>query len=631
MNIFFQKQEKQKQKPILVVAIDQSESIVANMISDSLGIEIEQLTKQLKSSMEADYQIDLLAFTDKIYENPSFNFNGKRTDMGKLLKYIEDKYYMLPLEAVVLISDGWFNQGQNPVNLLDASPQLVYPVVVGDTVQTADIAIDDIFYNKVVKQNASFPIEIYLEARYFKDEKINVSLFKNNRIISQQEVYPAADNQSIELRFDHTENKPGLNKYVLEIGSELDERNVANNRAEIFVQIIETGQKILVLGQSPHPDISAIASALKNIEGIETVVKTLVDYPFSIDDFDLFILHGLPSKDSRSKSLFQNKNLKSKGKWYIWTSSTDLAYKDFPFLVSKNKTYEYVEAIAEEDFNDFILADNWNTEFNNYPPLYTPYVEYSQKKKMTYLFTQSIRGYDSGKPLWGFWSGNGTNNSILMGEGIWKWKLYDFRNNKNHNNFNDLINRVSKYLLTGLYKDRFNVQFRNSYNETDQVLIEAQLLNKAFENMPNAQISFTLKDEDKNEYPYQFTSHESKYSLNLGNLESGIYSFVAKAVAPDTLLSEKGTFVVQSWNMELSKTDANIDIMKKLAVGSGGKTYALSQTTLLENELKEKLNTSQRYTYIQKIVNMIDLELILLLLVLLLAAEWFLRKYFGRY
>ena len=52
-------------------------------------------------------------------------------------------------------------------------------------------------------------------------------------------------------------------------------------------------------------------------------------------------------------------------------------------------------------------------------------------------------------PLLTFSTDNsGRKNAFLFGTGIWRWKLYDFHNNKNYDNFEELFSKSVKYLLT---------------------------------------------------------------------------------------------------------------------------------------------------------------------------------------
>ena len=631
MNVFFFHQEKQLQKPVLVVAIDESESMMQNADSTSLKKEIRQKANQFKSELEEVYQIDFLGFHQDVLENPEYEFKGKRTDLGKALQYIEDKYYMLPLEAVVLISDGQNNQGQNPRHFLESTPNSVYPVLIGDTSKPSDLWVDAVYFNRVVKQNADFPVDVVVQASQLSGQKGVVKIKHNGMTIAQKEIAISTENESREIRFEISEKTSGMKRYEAEVICDAQEQNTLNNSSDFYLQVVESGQKVMIIGNNPHPDLGAIASALRKVDGLEVKVQTLSDYPFKIEEEQLLILHGLPSKDERSKALMRKKELKSKAIWYIWSTSTDLNDSEFPYFVTNLSGFEYAEPNPVESFNDFLLPGNWQSEFSDYPPLYVPYVKMTAKKQMSHLFTQNIRGYDLGEPLWSFWEDQGINKSYLAGEGIWKWKLNNYQKEGNHHQFNDLVKRVSKYLLTGVYNDRFNLQYQSSYNETDQVIIEAQVLNKAFENISDAEVSMELTEEQGNNYPYQFSNHNNNYQLDLGYLKSGIYQFKASAKTADTILKENGQFVVESWNMETAQTGANFQLMSEIASITAGKTYFISNIDAVIQDLKESQNTAARYQYIEKIVNLIDIKYLLILLLTLLSAEWFLRKYFGGY
>ena len=93
--------------------------------------------------------------------------------------------------------------------------------------------------------------------------------------------------------------------------------------------------------------------------------------------------------------------------------------------------------------------------------------------------------------------------------------------------------------------------------------------------------------------------------------------------------SEHEDIEILEFNIEKQFVNANIQDLKQLAIYTKGTSYFDTQM----DELISKLISDKRFSNIQKFskktVPLVDYKWLLLLLVLSLAAEWFIRKYNG--
>ncbi len=635
LNPNFYQNTKILNKPVLLVAVDNTESML--LVNDSLSLrsEINQILEQMKTELDEIYDVEIVGFNHQIESNPTFDFLGKRTDLGSVLQYAGDKYYMLPKAGIVLLTDGNNNQGINPTSLAENDATRIFPLVFGDTLPAVDAFIDAIYYNKMVKLGAKFPVDVVIQAHGLKDEKMVVSIEKDGKTIQEQQITVSQSDYNKELRFLLESANQGSQAYVVKLSPLDAERNRSNNERSFYVQTIESGEKILVLGHSHHPDLGAIASALRQFEDLEVEVKTLVNFPIDLSKYQLIIAHGIPSADERSQALFLDPQFNSRSVWYIWSTTTQLKSLEsanFPWKMESEITgFEYVGAQANSQFTSFLMPGDWARQYSGYPPLYAPFVKLGNQQPVDIMFKESLRGYETGESLLGFWNSGPLKRAFLAGEGLWKWRLYNFQTKGNHDDFNALVHRISKYLLTGAVKSRFHLDYQGTYNETDLIRWQAQTFNKAYEFVDNAQISLTLTNEEQVEYEYVFSLENQSYMAQLGYLKSGSYQFKAQAVLPDTTFQKTGSFVVEAWNMEKSSSGANMPLLNSLAQASRGKVYQAQNSAKLINDLKVSPESAARYSIIQKIIQFIELKWLLLLLVLLLATEWVLRKSWGSY
>ena len=119
----------------------------------------------------------------------------------------------------------------------------------------------------------------------------------------------------------------------------------------------------------------------------------------------------------------------------------------------------------------------------------------------------------------------------------------------------------------------------------------------------------------------------SFYEVDLSDLEAGEYLFTITVEGEN--LKRSGSFKILDFNPEKQLLSANYDKLKRLADNTGGKLYFPNDMDALVNDL----STSEQYRPVQKskqnIVSLIDFRILLGLIVLTLALEWFIRKYNG--
>ena len=129
------------------------------------------------------------------------------------------------------------------------------------------------------------------------------------------------------------------------------------------------------------------------------------------------------------------------------------------------------------------------------------------------------------------------------------------------------------------------------------------------------------RGEDKGDFA--FHRDGDGYSLTLPDLEEGVYRY--HAYTADGLAAD-GTFAVEELGLELRRMVADHGLLRTISQATGGETYSPADIDALSKrlaELKPTIYTHTRYG------DLLGMPLVLVLIVLLLAAEWLLRKLNG--
>ena len=113
----------------------------------------------------------------------------------------------------------------------------------------------------------------------------------------------------------------------------------------------------------------------------------------------------------------------------------------------------------------------------------------------------------------------------------------------------------------------------------------------------------------------------------MNNLEPGSYKFTVSVA--DQGIARSGSFTIVPFDIEQQFLNANVTQLQLLASHTDGGLY----NAVSLNKLITSLVADNRYKPIQKStknsVPFIDWKLLLAILALLLALEWFMRKYNG--
>lgn len=144
----------------------------------------------------------------------------------------------------------------------------------------------------------------------------------------------------------------------------------------------------------------------------------------------------------------------------------------------------------------------------------------------------------------------------------------------------------------------------------------------------------TIRIEVRNEqgevsnYSYVTGPGSSRYRI--GGLKEGIYRFKASAKVNDK--TEEVTWGVfsQSTKPEAQNLTADFGLLKKLAAETGGKFYKSDQLSSLTTDLQQIKAASLIHSE-ETFNQLINLKWVFFLLLALISAEWFLRKYLGSY
>ncbi len=623
-----ERSKKIKQLPILAVAFDNSQSV------QPYGASYNEFAKTLKNKFADDYQLEFWSFGSKVGNTESFTGTDRRSDYGQMLKTLKNNYLNKNIGALILFGDGIYNQGQDPENFASGLKFPVYSIGVGDTARKTDAAIRNVKTNKIAFLKNKFPVEIELKFLKLKSKIAYIDIENNHKSVYSTTVSITSDDD-FKLEFANLEaSEVGMQHYKIKIRSFDSEANLKNNEYEFVIQIIENKQKILMLSDGPHPDLGTIRTSIKELQNYDVKVLTGNSVPDSLSSYSLIVLNQLPSvKNVASKLLTKIKESRIPVLFLVGSNSmlAQLNSLDMGLKIATSTNTEEVQSAFDNNFSLFVLSDATKEIIESSPPLLSPFGNTELYPTIQNLAFQNIRNIETNKTMMAFGTDKGRKVGFIVGEGIWRWRLYDFQQNDNHEAFDELIQKTIQYLAQKENEDNFNVYHPALFQETDNIELTAELYNDSYQLVNSPDVSIRIKNDSLKEFTYLFDRTDNYYRLNAGNLEPGDYTFEAETKLGNQTFTEKGNFSIVKNEIEIQNSQADFGVLFQLSQQTGGQFYPFENYgTLLDDIKANKQITVQQHRQTLQ-TEWINLKLLFFLLILLLGVEWFYRKYWGIY
>lgn len=547
--------------------------------------------------------------------------HAEQTDLGELLDRISPD-----VMAVVLSSDGINNRGQNPTTVAERLGIPVYTVALGDTTPRRDAALRNIRHNRIAYLGNSFPVEITIDVHRLKGRTAQLTIADGRgKNVAQHQVAYDDDDFSSTMTFSIPAEAKGLQKYVVRLSLVEGEVEPTNNVQTLYVDVIDGRRKVVIVGNAPHPDLAALKQAVESNPNYEAEVMLADNGKLKVEnDVSLAILHNLPSATHQIP-----KELENLPQVFVIGCQTDLprfnALHTGLEIVSKVKKSSEVTAVYNDRFSHFNFDATDGETIEQLPPLDAPFGEGKASVSLQSLLTARLGSIDTRQPLVAAMAQGRQHKVFVWGEGLWKWRLADYLNNSSHEHFDRLVSQIVNFTAVTDQRERFIVETERHYSDNDNIVVGAQLYNDAYEpfNTPDATFSL-MGDSVKGDF--NFTRDGDGYSLSLGRLPEGLYRYTAKTQYNGETLTTEGSFAVEALHLEQANLTADHALLRSLSAITGGKMYYPDQLDELRDELTSLKPVIYTHTRFSELLN---LPWVLILIVLLLGAEWVLRKYHG--
>ncbi len=653
----FQFTSTEVKKPTVAVLVDNSLSMSQ---TDARGNKEHILSTIVHSNalrrLSASTDMKLFSFSHTVVPliPESLIVRGGSTNISSALRSAEKD--IDDLQAIVLISDGNYNAGSNPLYDAEKSHIPIFTLGIGDANEQKDISVSKLTSNSIGYVDAKIPIDAVIRASGIPDQSVSITLTEDGKKIAGQSVdVQFSDGISeIPVQFSYAPKSNGVKKLSVAVSSVNGELTTKNNIRSVLVKVLKNKLNVVVVAGSLSADVSTVMQTLdhdKNINAslfYQTANGELRSREENemlqsvLTKGDCVIMIGFPSIQTSAGSMQTiSRFVESRSLPLLFVAHRTLDMQKvrtmerlFPFVVSSGRIDENtVSANIPEKHKYHQLLQNESASWEKLPPVFYTLQTFSAKPEAQSLVTVKIQNVALNDPLFIVRSIGGVKSAAVLGYGIYRWKLLAGSTDETKDFFDLWFSSIIRWLATN-EQDRF-VRVEPSkvfFSQGELLDFTGEVYNESYEPVDNADIRLTLRSQKGSEH-FE-TSLPSlgagRYEGTIENLPEGEFSYHAVALKNgDTLGVSTGRVSVGEQSVEYADTKMNEPLMKQLADISGGRYADADAFESLVNHILSRHEMRSQERVRTTGFELWNLPSFLTIIITLFGFEWLLRKRYG--
>ena len=665
------------QKPVVAVLIDNSASMTLGDTTQTRSAIVEKiLSGKSFSTLQEKADVFFYSFSDSLVSLPDdsiafLKFDGDGSNisaaLNKAKKYLSDREY----RGAVLLSDGIYNIGTNPLRVAETYGIPIIAARFGSTLEAQDVMINDIMMNEVAYAETKLPVEINILAKGFQGRKTKIHIFENEKEILTQEIKLSSDFTEVATTVNIIPQELGLNRYVVKVDGLENELTLKNNRRAFYIKVLKSKINLWIFAGAPSADFSFLKRSLTS------------DSSFSVRGFIQRSDRNFYSGQSQKHLLFQKKD--------IWQKVDGIVFINFPRrntnrellqiietqLVKNSKPLFYIhgpqvdlqslwqlrkaipldqmpnttpERSIEVQFQSTSLShpiirllkslssDQPDSKslvesIEGYPPLYSNITNVKALAGSEVLTitsdspNTSLQKNDNVIPIWISYKTAARKTLAIFSYGLWRWDMLTQATGKSNGMYDNIIQGGIKWMVT---KDDTKlvriISNKKIYRGGEQIELTAQVYHDDYRPLEKAYVRVKVKGPQFQKNIILKEVGGGFYRFTLKVLGRGEYTFSGTAdLGEQKIGKDTGKFSVEPFSQEFINTDVNESLLRQISEVTGGK---YSHPDIIEYDLAQ--------LPLDPVIKLSSYDLALwprptLLFVMLLALsiEWLIRKRLG--
>ena len=583
----------------------------------------------------------------------SSTFEGSATDIAQALKMFQETKSDEYLGGILLLSDGAHNSGEDPLRVGEHLGFPVYAVSIGETKPKPDVLLNRLLTNEITYVENRVPVEVSLKGPEFAGRRVSVRLFKDQEVVDRNVVTIPPDGLETSVRLHYTAEEPGFPKMTVDVDRLEGEITFTNNLREFYVRVLKSKLNVLLVADAPSPDLAFLKRLLLADQSILLMTRTqrqgIVFYegafpsPSECTSMDLVILLGIPSQTTDP---------------VVWDRLTDiLQTQKKPFLIVTTKRTDIQKIQTIDDLLPFYrpqksletsviprltmegrihpvmrIDESWEVNaslWNRLPPLFSLWRSTGIKPGCQVLARGvsqmgTLPAQQTETPFILARHVGDEKSVALLGYGLYRWDLLMWGTGGTHDVIKGFVANTMRWLVTREEEKPVRLSTNKSvYRSGEEIFLTAQVYDETYRPVTSARVTARVY-APSGQSTLRFTdAGEGRYITTVRLYESGAYRIEAEAVVQDRSIGRDSVELsVSSFNPEFLDTKANPRLLDRLATLTAGRFGPPDSLA----SIVESMRFPQQAVHTSREIELTHLPLMLILIVILLSLEWFIRK-----
>lgn len=643
--------------PVVAVLADRSASM---SIVDRTGSRAGQMRKLLAltipGAIPAGVETSVYSFGASLrgpLRGPVDSLEDEVTDIAGALHALARERDRLNIRAAVMLSDGMYTEGENPLYSAIESGIPMFTVGIGDTAEQKDVLISRVTANDVVYAGTTAPVDVVVKSSGYGGEKAEVTLSDGAQTLDRAVVVLPAGTAEVSARLSSTPGGEGSRRYTVRVSSLPGELTEANNRRTFSVKVLRSTMRVLILAAAPGPDLSVIRGTLGEDPNITAHVLT---QKFgggyyegtltrqAVDSADCILTIGLPDAATAPGEIdLVRSAIADDRKPLFWVGGKAIDSRRLPTMApslpvipeGSSSGEQEVEFVPDPSHLDHPLlalgtgvpSDSWN----HLPPVFSPRASFRLREGSVSLGSPRIRNVPLPQPFMAVRAIAGTRSLCVTGYGLWRWRLMAQGNPETASLFASFLSSAIRW-LTSRAEDR-NVRVtavRDQFSRGEPALFSGQVYDATSQPVDDAQVSLDIAAGGEHVRADLHPAGSGMYEGAVEGLPQGEYTFRASASkAGREIGRDAGSFVVGGLNLEYRDTRMNAEVLRQIAYRTSGAYLTPGDADRLRGMLASLKSLSGREERHTEALELHRWPYLMCLVILCFSAEWIIRKRSG--
>ena len=655
----FRSLERTRIPPTVAVLVDNSQSISTADTAEA-SPPMREALQHLLGSMDADVpRVFLFGSTTQTVPGglssvtDSLDFRQPRTDIAQALEHARAELQQENLSGVVLLSDGQYNTGRNPLYTADRFPVPIHTVVVGDTTRERDVQVQRISTNEIAYTDTELPVQVGLRADGYPGQRVTVRLTRSGTTLDSEQITLPDGAAEVPVDLSLEPQEQGLQQFQIHVSELSGEANHRNNTGTFTVRVLDSKKRVLLLGAAPGPDVAAVRQILKEASNLN--VESLIQkspgtfyegqLPDDFSDINVVVLAGYPGTAAQSATVERMADAVAEDDiplFFLITGQTDLqALRDqlgdvLP-VVPKTVRSTFVDAQlipspAGRQHPILEIPSAPLSLFAELPPLSYNESRWQPSPDANVLATTRVQGVQLQDPMLVIRQRTGSRSAAFLGADTWRWLVLPEDLDQADPLWPTLFSNILQWISTPDNDQRLRVEpVRDVFAGGETVQLTGEAYDESLNPVSSASITVQVTSPGGDRYPYTMKSvGNGRYVLDIGSLPEGTYSYTAEATREGRVVgSDQGSFAVGALTLEFKETRADAGLMRQLARRSGGLFYFADSLGGFSEQLQQRGALEASFLEETQETELWHLYSLMAVVIVLLTAEWFFRKRSG--